>query len=76
METAKLFKNGSSQAVQLPKEFRMPGDKVKISQKGNQIILEPLETSWDTFFDSLHDFPDNFMEEGRQQPSMQKRESF
>jgi len=47
METAKLFQNGSSQAVRLPKEFRMPGDVVKISKKGNQVILEPLELSWD-----------------------------
>jgi antitoxin VapB len=76
METAKLFQNGNSQAVRLPKEFRMPGDRVKISKKGSQIILEPLETTWDTLFDSLKDFPDDFMEEGRQQPEMQKRESF
>jgi antitoxin VapB len=76
METAKLFQNGNSQAVRLPKGFRMPGDKVKISKKGNQIILEPLETTWETLFDSLNDFPDDFMEEGRQQPEMQKRESF
>ncbi len=76
MTTAKLFKNGNSQAVRLPKEYRMPGDKVKISQKGNQIILEPLEMTWDTLFEALLDFPDDFMQEGREQPSMQKRESF
>lgn len=76
METAKLFKNGNSQAVRLPKEFRMAGDRVKISKKGKQIILEPLETTWDTLFESLRNFPDDFMEEGRKQPLMQKRESF
>lgn len=75
METAKLFQNGKSQAVRLPKEFRMPGDMVKISQKGNQVILEPLETTWDSLFDSLGDFPEDFMESGRKQPDMQKRES-
>jgi antitoxin VapB len=74
METAKLFQNGNSQAVRLPKEFRMPGDRVKISQRGKQIILEPLETTWDVLFEALHDFPDDFMEEGRNQPAMQKRE--
>lgn len=74
METAKLFQNGNSQAVRLPKEFRMPGDMVKISQKGNQVILEPLETTWDSLFDSLDDFPEDFMENGRNQPGMQKRE--
>ncbi len=76
METAKLFQNGKSQAVRLPKEFRMPGDMVKISQKGNQVILEPLEITWDSLFDSLGDFPEDFMESGREQPGMQKRESF
>lgn len=75
METAKLFQNGKSQAVRLPKEFRIAGDRVKISKRGNQVILEPLETTWDALFDSLRDFPDDFMEEGRQQPLMQKRES-
>jgi antitoxin VapB len=74
METAKLFQNGNSQAVRLPKEFRMPGDRVKISQRGRQIILEPLETTWDALFEALDDFPEDFMEEGREQPPMQKRE--
>lgn len=75
METAKLFQNGKSQAVRLPKEFRMPGDTVKIFQKGNQVILEPLETTWDSLFDSLADFPEDFMVTGREQPTMQKRDS-
>ena len=45
--TAKLFKNGRSQAVRLPKEFRFEGDEVIIRKKGKQVILEPLEkTEW------------------------------
>ena len=40
--TAKLFQNGRSQAVRLPKEFRMPGDEVRIRREGDAIILEPL----------------------------------
>lgn len=75
METAKLFQNGNSQAVRLPKEFRLPGDKVKIFRKGNQVILEPFEAGWDVLFESLADFPDDFMIDGREQPAMQKRES-
>lgn len=74
METARLFQNGNSQAVRLPKEFRMPGDMVKIFQRGNQVVLEPLETTWDLLFDSLGDFPEDFLVEGRNQPEMQKRE--
>ncbi|MBW2065978.1 MAG: AbrB/MazE/SpoVT family DNA-binding domain-containing protein [Deltaproteobacteria bacterium] len=52
---AKIFKNGRSQAVRLPKAFRFRGNEVKISKKGNKVILEPLEKSewpegfWDLF---------------------------
>jgi virulence-associated protein VagC len=43
--TAKIFKNGRSQAVRLPKEFRFEGDAVKIKKEGKKVILEPLENS-------------------------------
>ena len=76
METAKLFQNGSSQAVRLPKAFRLPGSEVKIYKRGKQVVLEPIETTWDALFESLSEFPEDFMEEGRSQPGMQKRESF
>lgn len=52
MTTAKLFWNGNSQAVRLPKEFRFEGKEVKISKQGNQVIIEPLVTDWD-WLDSL-----------------------
>ena len=76
MEIAKLFQNGSSQAVRLPKAFRLPGDEVKIFKQGNRVILEPMETTWDELFESLNEFPEDFMEEGRNQPAMQERETF
>jgi antitoxin VapB len=53
--TAKLFKNGRSQAVRLPKDFRFKGTEVKIRKEGEKVILEPIEKSqwpdgfWDTF---------------------------
>jgi antitoxin VapB len=43
--TAKLFKHGRSQAVRLPKEFRLPGTEVKVSRIGDKVVLEPLERS-------------------------------
>ena len=52
---AKVFQNGRSQAVRIPKEFRFKGNEVKISKKGDRVILEPLERSrwpegfWDDF---------------------------
>jgi antitoxin VapB len=42
--TAKLFMHGRSQAVRLPKEFRMPGKEVRVSRVGDKVILEPIET--------------------------------
>jgi antitoxin VapB len=53
--TAKLFQNGKSQAVRLPKEFRFKGSKVRIRKEGDKVIIEPLESSdwpagfWDSF---------------------------
>jgi virulence-associated protein VagC len=41
MKTAKLFRNGRSQAVRLPKEFRFAGDEVVVRRSGKRVILEP-----------------------------------
>jgi antitoxin VapB len=51
--TAKLFKNGRSQAVRLPRDFRLKGTEVKIRKEGERVILEPIEkTKWpDGFWD-------------------------
>ncbi|MBF0202771.1 MAG: antitoxin [Desulfamplus sp.] len=76
METAKLFQNGSSQAVRLPKAFRLPGEEVRIFKQGNRVVLEPMETTWDLLFESLDEFPEDFMKDGRNQPFMQEREFF
>ena len=76
MDTAKIFKSGNSQAIRLPKEFRMPGEKVKIFRRGNQIVLEPLESTWEALLDSLSEFPEDFMQDGRWQPDAQEREPF
>ncbi len=52
---AKLFQNGRSQAVRLPKEFRFDGTEVRISKQGEKVILEPVKKSkwpagfWDNF---------------------------
>jgi antitoxin VapB len=53
--TAKLFKNGRSQAVRLPKEFRLKGNEVRIRKEGVKVVLEPIEKDqwpdgfWDIF---------------------------
>ena len=82
METAKLFQNGQSQAVRLPKKYRFKGEKVIIKRVGNAVVLLPCEDSWNTLFDSLEQFSDDFMSDceasqwHRQQPESQARESF
>ena len=73
METAKLFKNGRSQAVRLPKKFRFDGAKVFIKKMGNAVVLIPYSNSWQPLFDSLTQFSDDFME-SREQPECQARE--
>ena len=75
METAKLFQNGQSQAVRLPKKYRFPGERVLIKRLGNAVVLLPYENSWETLFDSLEQFSDDFMAGERQQPEQQEREN-
>lgn len=74
MKTAKLFKNGQSQAVRLPKEFRFEGDEVFIKKSGGTVVLFPTDRSWDSLFGSLDKFTKDYMTE-RAQPRPQKRET-
>ena len=69
-QTAKLFMNGSSQAVRLPRAFRFKGDSVRIRREGNSVILDPVMTTkeWFALLDTFNDEP--FMPEGREQPEM------
>ena len=56
METAKLFINGRSQAVRLPKEFRFTGSEVFVKKLYNTVILIPKNDPWGSFVDSLDYF--------------------
>ena len=75
MQTAKLFLNGRSQAVRLPREFRMPGKEVRIRKLGSAVVLLPLERSWDSLIESLGEFSGDFMVD-RGQPARQRRPRF
>lgn len=73
--TAKLFKHGRSQAVRLPKEFRLPGDEVRVRRVGRGVLLEPLERSIEdirAIFDEIDRLGGrDFLPEGRpEQPPM------
>ncbi len=76
MQTAKLFVNGRSQAVRLPKEYQFQGDDVFIQKHGDAVILMPHDKAWETFMLGLNSFTDDFMEDGREQGQNQERESF
>ena len=62
METAKLFVNGQSQAVRLPKEFRFSGDEVGITRLGELVVLYPKNKKDELFFSSLGNFTDDFFD--------------
>jgi len=74
---AKLFQNGSSQAVRLPREFRFKGDKVRIRRVGKSIVLEPLIDDPDAWLAELKNIPadPDFMKK-RRQPKTPKRAIF
>lgn len=74
MLTAKLFDNGRSQAVRLPKECRFEGDEVNVNKLGDLVILSPKNSSWSGFLSGLDLFTDDFMEE-RSFGEEQKREN-
>ncbi|MCL4557087.1 MAG: type II toxin-antitoxin system VapB family antitoxin [Deltaproteobacteria bacterium] len=61
MKVAKLFKNGQSQAVRLPKEFKFQDNYMFVKKSGNIVILIPATNSWDSLIESLDKFSDDFM---------------
>ncbi|MBL7116156.1 MAG: antitoxin [Kiritimatiellae bacterium] len=74
MQTAKLFENGRSQAVRLPKECRFRGKEVFVRKYEDIVILFPKRSPWAPLVNSLDKFTDDFMTE-RNQPEQQERKS-
>ncbi|MFZ0724442.1 MAG: type II toxin-antitoxin system VapB family antitoxin [Desulfobacterales bacterium] len=74
MQTAKIFTNGRSQAVRLPKDFRFSDEDVYIKKVGNMVILLPKDDPWSALINSLDQFTDDFME-NREQPNQTPREN-
>lgn len=73
MQTAKLFTNGRSQAVRLPKEYRFSGDDVYIKKYQGMVMILPKDSPWAPLLDSLERFTSDFMTD-RHQPAEQERE--
>lgn len=74
MKIAKIFQNGQSQAVRLPKEFRFEGEAVYIKKSGKLTLLMPIQNPWEPLIESLSKFSDDFMSI-REQPE-QSRDDF
>ena len=74
MKTAKIFENGRSQAVRLPKEYRFNTKEVNVNKVGDAIILFPADSKWNSLLESLDLFTDDFMEK-RNQGKSDKRDS-
>lgn len=76
MNTAKVFKSGNSQAVRLPKEFQFDVSEVQIFRRGDEVVLKKAPANLSRVFELLTELSDDFMENGRQQPVIQERETF
>ncbi|MBT2326910.1 AbrB/MazE/SpoVT family DNA-binding domain-containing protein [Variovorax paradoxus] len=76
MTYARVFQSGNSQAVRLPKEFRLTSEQVEIFRQGNDIVLRERPASATAIFDALVGLPADFMADGRSDSVPQERESF
>lgn len=70
---AKVFRNGRSQAIRLPKACRVDADEVYIQKVGDRLILSPRPLSWDDFFDSPERPTEDFMQERVDLPAQERR---
>ena len=73
MQTAKIFKNGNSQAVRLPKEFQFDVDEVEVLRRGSEIILRKKEENLKFAFELLSTVPDDFYEDARKDSPPEER---
>lgn len=75
MITAKVFENGRSQAVRLPKECRFTDDEVLVNKIGEIVMLVPKSSKWNGFLSGLNMFSADFMADGREDQAEQERDS-
>ncbi len=71
-QIAKIFMNGRSQAVRLPKECRFDTDEVYITKQGENIIISAKKPTWDEFFDSKSAFDDDFLLDRNDEQSQER----
>ena len=74
MESAKIFTNGRSQAVRLPKKYRFSEPEVLIQRVGKAVMLIPKKDAWQVFLDGLDGFTEDIFDSGRDQGAQTARE--
>ena len=74
MMTAKIFENGGSQAVRLPKEYRFDSNEVSVNKIGNIVLLFPKLDKWESVLQAIDMFSDDYMADGRADQKAQERE--
>jgi antitoxin VapB len=73
VETAKVFWSGRSQAVRLPRAFRVDGREVRIRRRGRTIVLEPVPESWEWLDVLAGDVDEDFVSAVRERPEATER---
>jgi antitoxin VapB len=71
MSIAKIFKNGRSQAIRLPKDFRFSGKVVSISHLGNGVLIQPIRETWIDVYNAMSEL-DVFMEDREDLPAQER----
>ena len=71
-QIAKIFMNGRSQAVRLPKEFRFDCDEVYITKHGDGIVISPKKPTWDDFFDQDSAFGNDYLADRNQEEPQER----
>ena len=74
MTIAKVFENGRSQAVRIPKEYRFNTHEVAVNKIGDIVLLMPTTNKWSSFLKAIDMFSDDFMATGRDDNLEQERE--
>ena len=75
MNTAKIFINGRSQAIRLPKEYRFKDNEVYINKIDDIVVIMPKNKKMASLMNIINKFTDDFMDE-RNQPAVQARKNF
>ena len=73
MNTARVFRSGNSQAVRLPKQFRLKSEEVEIFRRGDEIVLREKDGNLVRAFELLAGLPDDIELAGREKDRPQKR---